>query len=36
MIGMRIDQAKGLFFDRAAVTSAADRAQRRVLSRFGA
>ena len=36
MIGMRIDQAKGLFFDRAAVTSAADRAQRSVLSRFGA
>ena len=36
MIGMKINQAKGLFFDRPAVTSAADRAERRVLSRFGA
>lgn len=36
MIGMKIDQVKGLFFDRAAVTFAADRARRRVLSRFGA
>ena len=36
MIGMKINQAKGLFFDRTAVTSATDRAQRKVLSRFGA
>jgi hypothetical protein len=36
MIGVSINQAKGLFFDRMAVTSAADRAQRRVLSKFGA
>ena len=36
MIGMKINQAKGLFFDRSAVTNAADRAERRVLSRFGA
>ena len=36
MIGMKINQVKGLFFDRAAVTNAADRAERRVLSRFGA
>ena len=36
MIGIKIDQAKGLFFDRKAVTNAANRAQRRVLSRFGA
>ena len=36
MIGLKINQAKGLFFDRAAVMSAADRAERRVLSRFGA
>ena len=33
---MKINQAKGLFFDRSAVTNAADRAERRVLSRFGA
>ena len=36
MIGMKINQAKGLFFDRTAVTNAVDRAERRVLSRFGA
>jgi len=36
MIGMKLAQAKGLFFDRQAVTSAADRAQRKVLSKFGA
>ena len=36
MIGMKINQAKGLFFDRTAVTNAADQAERRVLSRFGA
>lgn len=33
---MKLDQAKGLFFDRAAVTNAASRAERKVLSRFGA
>ncbi|MBT4867182.1 MAG: hypothetical protein HON53_18920 [Planctomycetaceae bacterium] len=33
---MNLNQAKGLFFDRKAVTSAVDRAERRVLSRFGA
>ena len=36
MIGMRLNQAKGLFFDRAAVTNSVDRAERNVLSRFGA
>ena len=36
MIGMKLQQAKGLFFDRASVMSAADRATRRVLSKFGA
>lgn len=36
MIGMTIDQAKGLFFDRNKVTGAVNRAERRVLSRFGA
>ncbi len=36
MIAVTIDQAKGMFFDRKAVTSAVDRAERRVLSRFGA
>jgi hypothetical protein len=36
MIGMKINQAKGLFFDRAAVTNSVDRAERNVLSRFGA
>ncbi len=36
MIGLKLQQAKGLFFDRQAVTSAADRAQRKVLSKFGA
>ena len=36
MIGMRFNQAKGLFFDRPAVMGAVDRAERKVLSRFGA
>ena len=36
MIGMKLQQAKGLFFDRASVMSAADRATRRVLAKFGA
>jgi len=36
MIGMKLQQAKGLFFDRLAVTNAADRAERKVLSKFGA
>jgi len=36
MIGLRVDQAKGLFFDRRAVMSATDQATRRVLSKFGA
>jgi len=36
MIGLRISQAKGMFFDRQAVVDAADRAQRQVLSKFGA
>lgn len=36
MIGMKLDQVKGLFFDQAAVLSAIDRAERKVLSRFGA
>lgn len=35
-IGYRIDRAKGLFFDRAAVQSAVDRVKRKNLSRFGA
>ncbi len=33
MIGVTIDQAKGMFFDRKAVTNAVDRTERRVLSR---
>ena len=36
MIGVTINQAKGMFFDRKAVSGAVDRAERRVLSRFGA
>ncbi len=36
MIGIKFDQAKGLFFDRAEVMRATSRAERRVLSRFGA
>lgn len=36
MIGFRLPQAKGLFFDRAVVTGAVDKATRRVLSKFGA
>lgn len=35
-IGLRIQQAKGLFFDRQKVQSAVSRAERRVLSKFGA
>lgn len=36
MIGMQLKTAKGLFFDRARVTNAVDRATRKHLSRFGA
>lgn len=36
MFGFKIDQAKGLFFDRPAVTRAADAGTRRALSKFGA
>lgn len=36
MIGMKLSQVKGLFFDRPAVTNAVDRTQRKVLSKFGA
>ena len=36
MIGLTIDQAKGLFFDRQRVLNATTRAERRVLARFGA
>ena len=36
MIGCRIDSVKGLFFDSAKVRTCTSRAQRRVLSRFGA
>jgi hypothetical protein len=36
MIGLKLKQAKGLFFDRHAVLSAVTRAQRKVLSKFGA
>lgn len=36
MIGVRIAQAKSLFFDRQKVLSQVSRAERRVLSRFGA
>lgn len=36
MIGFRIDQAKGFFFDKPAVRDAMDRATVRVFSRFGA
>jgi hypothetical protein len=32
---MKLKQAKGLFFDRPAVMKAVDRAERKVLSRFG-
>lgn len=35
-IGFRIEQAKGLFFDRQQVQSAVSRVERRVLSKFGA
>jgi hypothetical protein len=36
MIGVRINQAKGLFFDRKAVLDKTTAAERRVLSKFGA
>lgn len=36
MIGFKIDQAKGMFFDAPKVIRAVDRATRRVLSKFGA
>ncbi len=36
MIGMRINQAKAGFFDRAAVMNSTTAAERKVLSRFGA
>ena len=36
MIGLRLDQAKGLFFDRPRVMNATAKAERQVLSRFGA
>lgn len=36
MIGMRLGQARGLFFDRSRVINAVDRTTRRNLSRFGA
>ncbi|MGC1272623.1 MAG: hypothetical protein WBC44_02860 [Planctomycetaceae bacterium] len=35
-VGFRLAQAKGLFFDRPKVQSAVARAERRVLSKFGA
>jgi hypothetical protein len=36
MIGFKIDQAKGLFFDSAKIVRSVDAATRRVLSKFGA
>lgn len=36
MIGLKLPQAKGLFFDRAVVTGSVDKATRKVLSKFGA
>jgi hypothetical protein len=36
MIGFKIDQAKGLFFDAPKIVAAVDRATRQVLSKFGA
>jgi hypothetical protein len=36
MIGLKLPQAKGLFFDRAVVTGAVDKATRKALSKFGA
>ena len=35
-IGMKLNQAKGLFFDRQPVLNAVSRSERRVLSKFGA
>lgn len=36
MIGLRLNQVRGLFFDRAAVLAATNAVERKVLSRFGA
>ena len=36
MIGVQLNQAKGLFFDHPRVTGAVDKATRKVLSKFGA
>ncbi len=36
MIGLKIDQAKGLFFDSPKVMQSVDKATRQVLSKFGA
>jgi hypothetical protein len=36
LVGMRLNQAKGLFFDRQKVLNSVGRAERRVLSKFGA
>ena len=36
MIGLKIDKAKGMFFDSPKVMRAVDKATRRVLSKFGA
>lgn len=36
LVGMRLQQAKGLFFDRQRVLNSVSRAERRVLSKFGA
>ena len=36
VIGMKLKQAKSLFFDRQAVMNSVNRAERRVLSKFGA
>ncbi len=36
MIGMKVDQVKGLFFDRAVVADAMDKTTRRAFSKFGA
>ncbi len=36
MIGLRLDQAKSLFFDRQRVLASTNKAERKVLSKFGA
>ncbi len=36
MIGLKLNQVRGLFFDRAVVMAATSSAERKVLSRFGA